>query len=90
VWCIQHTSLIIHVIELTKYRRWLLVIICIITLIPIKNFFVKHSLIQFLDMKIFTKPNLNALIEKWMPSDMLWAPRFMGFEYVMKTRRNEE
>jgi hypothetical protein len=25
-----------------------------------------------------------------MPSDMIWTPRSMGFEYVMNTRGNEE
>jgi hypothetical protein len=45
VWCIQHRSLIIDVIELTKCRRWLPVIVCIITLIPIKKVFAMHHLI---------------------------------------------
>jgi hypothetical protein len=90
VWCIQHRSLIIDAKNLTKHKKWLLVIICIFTLILIKNFFVTHHLIQFLDIREFTRPNLNELIEKWMPSDMLWAPRFMGSKYVMKTRGSEE
>jgi hypothetical protein len=25
-----------------------------------------------------------------MPNDMLWAPRFMGSKYVMRTKENEE
>jgi hypothetical protein len=25
-----------------------------------------------------------------MPSDMLWAPRFTGFEYVMRTKGSEQ
>ncbi len=70
VWCIQHKSLIIDVINLTKYRRWLPIIVYMITLIPIKNFFAMHHSIQFLDKKEFTRPNINALIEKWIPSDM--------------------
>jgi hypothetical protein len=71
VWCIQDRSLIIDATNLTKYRRWLLVIICIITLISIKKFFATHHLIQFLDKRKFIKPNINALILKWIPSDML-------------------
>ncbi len=89
VWCIQHRSLIIDATKLTKYKRWILVIICIITLIPIKNFFAMHHLIQFLDRRKFTRPNNNALIKKWMPSDMLWAPRSTSFEYVMRPRSEE-
>jgi hypothetical protein len=39
VWCIQHRSLIIDVTKLTKYKRWLPIIVCIITPIPIKKSF---------------------------------------------------
>ncbi len=53
----------------TKYRRWLLVIVCIITLILIEKAFATHHSIQFLDKREFNRPNINALIEKWMPSD---------------------
>ncbi len=90
MWCIQHRSLIIDATKLTKYRKWLLIIICIITLIPIKKVFATHHSIRFLDKREFTRPNINALIEKWMSSDMLLAPRFIGFKYVMRTRRSEE
>jgi hypothetical protein len=37
VWCIQHRSLIIDATKLKKYKKWLQIIICIITLIPIKK-----------------------------------------------------
>jgi hypothetical protein len=66
------------------------VIVCIITLILIRNFFATHHSIQFLDKRKFTRPSINALIEKWMPSDMIWAPRFTGSKYVMRTRESEE
>jgi len=35
--CIQHKTLIINTIVLTKCRRWLLVMVCLFTLIPIKK-----------------------------------------------------
>ncbi len=41
-----------------------------------------HDSIRFLDKREFIKPNINALIEKWMPIDMLWAPRFTGFDML--------
>jgi hypothetical protein len=63
VWCIQHRSLIIDVTELTKYRKWLPIIVYIITLILIKNLFAMHHSIQFLDKREFTRPNINALIK---------------------------
>jgi hypothetical protein len=90
VWCIQHRSLIIDATKLTKYRRWLPINVCIITLILIKKVFATHHLIQFLDKRKLTKPNINALKKKWMSSDMFWAPRSMGSKYVMRTRGSEE
>jgi hypothetical protein len=45
VWCIQHRSLIMDAIELTKYRRWLPIIVCIITVSPINKFFATYHLI---------------------------------------------
>jgi hypothetical protein len=37
VQCIQHATLIINTIELTKFQRWLLVLACLLTLIPIEQ-----------------------------------------------------
>jgi hypothetical protein len=58
---VYNMSLIIDVTKLTKYTRWLPVIVCIITLIPIKKFFAMHHSIQFLHIKKFIRPNINAL-----------------------------
>jgi len=55
-----------------------------------KKVFVPHHSIQFLDRRKFTRPNINALIEEWMQSDMFWAPRFTCFEYVMRTKGSEK
>jgi hypothetical protein len=82
-------SFIIDVIELTKYKRWLLVIVCIVTIIPIKKTFATHHSIQFLDIKEFTRPDINALIEKCIPSDVFWATRSISSEYVMRTKGSE-
>jgi hypothetical protein len=54
------------------------------------EFFSNASLNSFLDKRKFTRPNINALIEKWIPSDMLWAPRFTSLKYVTRTRGSEE
>jgi hypothetical protein len=64
-------------------------IIRLITLIPVKKGFATHYSIQFLVKRNFTRPNINALIEKWMPSDMLSTPRSTGSEYVMRTKGND-
>ncbi len=55
-----------------------------------KKVFATHHSIQFLDKTKFTRPNINASIEKWMPSDMFWALRSTCFEYVMRIKGNEE
>jgi hypothetical protein len=34
-WCIQQKILLIDIAQLTKYRRWLPVMVCLMTLIPI-------------------------------------------------------
>jgi hypothetical protein len=60
VWCIQHKSLIIDATKLTKYRRWLPIILCIITLIQINKLFATHHLIQFFNIREFIRPNINA------------------------------
>jgi hypothetical protein len=36
-----------------------------------------HHIIQFLDRREYTKPNINALLEKWMSSNMFWAPQIL-------------
>ncbi len=35
VWCIQLRTLIIDITQLTKYQKWLPIIMCLLTLIPI-------------------------------------------------------
>jgi hypothetical protein len=54
-----------------------------------KKVFAMHHSIR-LDIREFTRPNINALIEKWIPSYMVWAPRSTSYEYVMRTKRSEE
>lgn len=51
----------------------LLVIVSILTLILIKKFEIAHHINNNNNNKEFTRPNINALIEKWMWSDMFWA-----------------
>jgi hypothetical protein len=36
------------------------------------------------------KPNINALIKKWMPYDMFWTLGVPRFEYTIRLRTNEE
>jgi hypothetical protein len=89
-WCIQQKILLIDIAQLTKYRIWLPVLVCLMTLIPIKNVATTYHIVKFHDRREFTKPNINDLVEKWIPCDLLWTPRFLGSEYAMKLGRNEK
>jgi hypothetical protein len=51
---------------------------------------VTSHIIKFHDRKEFTKPNINVLVKKWIPCDLLWTSRFLGFEYTMRLRGNEK
>jgi hypothetical protein len=49
VWHIQHKTLTIDTLELTKYKRWLLVMVCLFTLILIKEFTTTYHNINLFD-----------------------------------------
>jgi hypothetical protein len=90
VWCIQLCTFIIDTAKLTKYKRWLPVLVCLLTLAKINKFVATHYELVFQDRHEYIKPNINALIEKWMPCDMFWTPRFPRFGYTIKLKGNEE
>ncbi len=62
--CIQLEILIIDITQLTKYGRWLPVMVCLLMLIPIKKVATTYHIIKFHDRKEFTKPNINVLVRK--------------------------
>jgi len=64
--------------------------VCLLTLILIKKITGTYHNISLFNKKEFTRPNINALIEKWMPCDLLWAFRCLNFEYVLTLRGNKE
>lgn len=49
-----------------------------------------HHQIIIQDNKEFNKPNINALVEKWMPCDMLWIQPCLYENYVIKRKGNPE
>ncbi len=74
-WCIQHKTLIIKTSKLTNYRRVLLIVVCLFVLLRIKRVYTTHHVIKLTNRTKFNKINIiNALIEKWMMCDALWAP----------------
>ncbi len=54
-WCIQHKSLVIDSFELTKYRRWIPILICLFILLQIENVYTTHHVINLLDRREFNK-----------------------------------
>jgi hypothetical protein len=46
-WCIQLCTLIIDTIELTKYRRWLPMLVCLLTLAKINKIVATHYKVIF-------------------------------------------
>jgi len=69
--CIQHKTLIINTIILTKCRRWLSVMVCLFTFILIKKIVSIHHNVIFVDRQKFTKSNIDFLVERWMPCDFM-------------------
>jgi hypothetical protein len=72
-WCIQNKLLIINAFELTKYRRWFPILVCLFILLRIENIYTTYHVIKLLDHREFDKVNIDALIEKWMLCDALWV-----------------
>jgi hypothetical protein len=58
------------------YKRWLPVMVCLLTLIPIKKVVTTYHIIKFHDRIEFIKPNIDVLVEKWISCNLLWTPRF--------------
>ncbi len=88
MWCIQLQTLIIDTTQLTKYQKWLLVIVCLLTLIPILKIATTYHIIKFHDRREFTKPNINVLVDKWIPCNLLWTLRLLRSEHAMRLKWN--
>ncbi len=58
-------------------------------LISIKKVTTYH-IIKFHDKKEFTKSNINVLVKKWIPCDLLWTSRFLRSKYTMRLKGNEK
>jgi hypothetical protein len=89
-WCIQHKLLIIGACELTKYKHWIPILICLFILLQIENVYTTHHVIKLLDRREFNKVNINALIEKWMPCDTLWILGRKKGVFCLRIRGNEK
>jgi hypothetical protein len=59
-------------------------------LIPILKVVAKYHIIKFHDRREITKPNINVMVEKWIPCDFSWTLSFLKSEYVIRLRGNEK
>jgi hypothetical protein len=82
--------LIIDAYELTKYRRWLPILVCLLILLKIEIVYTTYHDIKLLDCKEFEKVNINAMIEKWMSCDTLWVFGRKEKVYYLKTNGNKK
>ncbi len=58
--------MIIDAFELTKYRCWLPILVCLLVLLKLEDVYTTYHVIQLLDPREFDKVDINALVEKWM------------------------
>jgi hypothetical protein len=59
-------------------------------LILLKKVAITYHIIKFDDKREFTKPNINVLVKKWIPCDLLWTSRFLGSKYAIRLKGNGE
>ncbi len=90
IWCVQHRTLAIDTLMLTKCKRLLLAMTSLLTLMPIKKMITNRPSITFVYRQKFTKPNINVLVEKWMSCDSIWTSNFTRFDYVTRLKGNED
>ncbi len=64
--------------------------VCLLTLAKINKIAITHYKLVFQDRHEYTKPDINALVEKWMPCDMFWTPKVPRSKYTIRLRSNEE
>jgi hypothetical protein len=64
--------------------------VCLLILISIRKVATTYHIIKFHDKRKFTKPNINVLVDKWIPCDLLWTPKFLRSEHALRLRGNDE
>jgi hypothetical protein len=71
VWSLKNYILYIDITQLSQYRKWLLIIICVFVLTRVKRITLTNHIVSMKDAKEYLKPNINALIKWWIPLDLL-------------------
>ncbi len=67
--------------KLCQYKKWLVVIVCVLILIEVDKVIATNHIVNMKDEKEYLKPNINALIKWWIPLDLLqlhWAIADLG------------
>jgi hypothetical protein len=71
MWSLQHQTMVIQAQELTKYWHWLLVLATLLALLPLEHFIINQHRVIVQETHEFIHLNVNTLVEKWLPCDML-------------------
>jgi hypothetical protein len=89
VWSLQNYILHIDTPQLSWYKKWLLVIVCIFVLTRVEKVVVTNHIVSMKDEKDYLKPNINALIKWWILLIQLWIQCRWIEEFVTYSCGNE-
>jgi hypothetical protein len=71
VWSLKNYKLYINITQLSYYRKWLLIIVCVSILTRVERVALTNHIVNMKDEKEYLKPNINVLIKWWIPLDLL-------------------
>ncbi len=71
VWSLKNYKLYINITQLSHYRKWLLIIVCVSILTRVERVALTNHIVNMKDEKEYLKPNINVLIKWWIPLDLL-------------------
>ncbi len=86
IWSLQNYILYIDSAKLCPYRKWLLVIVCVLILTRVDKLIMANHIVSMRYEKKYLKPNINALIKWWIPFDLLqlwcrWIEDLVTYSY---------
>jgi hypothetical protein len=71
VWSLKNYKLYINITQLSHYRKWLLIIVCVSILTRVERVALTNHIVNMKDEKEYLKPNINVLIKWWILLDLL-------------------
>ncbi len=71
MWSLKNYKLYINITQLSHYRKWLLIIVCVSILTRVERVALTNHIVNMKDEKEYLKPNINVLIKWWILLDLL-------------------